>query len=138
MTSEAIADPPGLSMRMTMARIVLSARTLRTHSTNVSDPRTAPAGPSKLLDPLAMVPTAYSNAMRGPVPRPASNPRVYSLPSSRRVPCTGEASSIWSSYATASIRPAAKASPGRNGPRSMIRRTSSTDLLRPAAIALTS
>ena len=38
MTSEAIADPPGLSMRTTIARMDGSMRTLRTHASNVSEP----------------------------------------------------------------------------------------------------
>ena len=57
MTSEAIADPPGLSMRRTIARIELSARALRKYSTIVSDPRTRPEAES-LLDPELIMPTA--------------------------------------------------------------------------------
>ncbi len=68
MTSEAIAEPPGLSMRMTTARMELSARTFRSHSTKVSEPSTEPLGPSKLDLPLAIVPTAYSSATLSPRP----------------------------------------------------------------------
>ena len=39
-TSEAIADPPGLSMRITTARTESSARALRKYSTIVSEPIT--------------------------------------------------------------------------------------------------
>ena len=42
MTSDAIADPPGLSTRSTIALIELSARALRRYSTIVSDPATWP------------------------------------------------------------------------------------------------
>jgi hypothetical protein len=45
-TSDAIADPPGLSMRRTIALMESSARALRMYSTIVSDPRTCPDGES--------------------------------------------------------------------------------------------
>ena len=54
-TSEAIADPPGLSMRTTIARTVESTRTLRSQSTKVSEPTTPPE-PSSALLPDAIVP----------------------------------------------------------------------------------
>ena len=42
MTSEATDDPPGLSTRITMARIDSSSRICRICSTIVSEPTTAP------------------------------------------------------------------------------------------------
>jgi len=57
-TSEAIAEPPGLSMRTTMARIDESSRTFFTHCLKVSEPMTLPPMPSNELLPLAIVPTA--------------------------------------------------------------------------------
>ena len=45
-TSEAIADPPGLSTRKTTALIELSPRALRRYSTMVSEPTTPPPGES--------------------------------------------------------------------------------------------
>ena len=42
MTSDAIADPPGLSTRSTIALTSLSARAFRRYSTIVSEPVTCP------------------------------------------------------------------------------------------------
>ena len=63
-TSDATDDPPGLSTRSTIALMLLSSRASRICSTIVSDPRTVPFSGSNLLLPDAMVPTAYSTAMR--------------------------------------------------------------------------
>ena len=41
-TSDAMADPPGLSIRSTIALMELSARALRRYSTSVSEPATWP------------------------------------------------------------------------------------------------
>src|SRR3954469_9227305 len=59
MTSDAIADPPGLSTRRTIALMVESARALRRYSTIVSDPPTPPpVGPSLLLPAAGGAPAA--------------------------------------------------------------------------------
>ena len=44
MMSDAIADPPGLSMRSTMALTAESPRAFRRYSMSVSDPATCPSG----------------------------------------------------------------------------------------------
>ena len=57
MMSDAMADPPGLLIRRTMARTELSARAFRRYSLIVSDPTTSPPGESALR-PDAMSPAA--------------------------------------------------------------------------------
>ena len=64
MTSEATDDPPGLSTRITIARIDSSSRICRICSTIVSEPTTAPLTGSYALLPDAMIPEAWSTATR--------------------------------------------------------------------------
>jgi hypothetical protein len=56
--SEAVAEPPGLSIRRTIARIDESRRACRMYSVSVSDPADAPFSGSKPLRPPAMAPLA--------------------------------------------------------------------------------
>ena len=58
MTSEAIAEPPGLSIRSTMARTESSVRAARIARTSVSDPSTSPPIRSTPPAPEVIVPTA--------------------------------------------------------------------------------
>ena len=58
MASDADADPPGLSMRRTIALSELSRRAWRIDSMSESDPATAPLSGSKPLRPLLIVPVA--------------------------------------------------------------------------------
>ena len=69
--SEADADPPGLSMRSTIARTEASRLASRMCSMSVSDPSTAPLTGSKPLLPFTIAPAAYTTAMRGPRLRPS-------------------------------------------------------------------
>ena len=58
MASDADADPPGLSMRSTIARSDESRRAWRMASMRVSEPTISPFSGSKPLLPLLIVPVA--------------------------------------------------------------------------------
>ena len=71
MMSAAVAAPPGLSMRSTMASMDGSFRASRIAAVVVRAPTTRPdPGKSGVLDPKLIIPSTYTTAMRGPVSRP--------------------------------------------------------------------